>query len=84
VLKHGPAKPASPPAATLQHGARRFKLGYRPGLTVFGTNPLAPPDELPQVPITLTLVGGLVRHLGSLELTVTAITVLKPFRPWVA
>lgn len=42
---------------------RRIREGYRVDLTAFGIDPLsAPPDELAEAPIRLTLVDGRVVH----------------------
>ncbi|RFS87319.1 amidohydrolase [Actinomadura spongiicola] len=43
--------------------AGRVREGYRADLTVFGGDPLAtPPDDLPDVPVLLTVVDGRVVH----------------------
>ncbi len=45
--------------------AGRVGAGYRADLTVFGLDPLAaPPDELAEAPIALTVTDGQVRHHG--------------------
>ncbi|QXJ24399.1 amidohydrolase [Actinomadura graeca] len=46
-----------------EHLAGRIREGLRADLTVFGGDPLAtPPDELPDLPVTMTVLGGRVVH----------------------
>jgi predicted amidohydrolase YtcJ len=50
-------------ATQQEHVAGRIAPGYRADLTAFTLDPLtAPPDELAQAPIRLTMVDGAVTH----------------------
>ncbi|MFC1410854.1 amidohydrolase [Streptacidiphilus sp. N1-12] len=47
------------------HHAGRIAPGHRADLTAFGLDPLtAPPDELAEAPIRLTMVDGVTTHRG--------------------
>ena len=50
-------------AASAEHVSGRIAPGYRADLTAFAASPLqTPPADLPDVPITLTTVDGIIRH----------------------
>lgn len=50
-------------AASAEHDTGRIAPGYRADLTAFAASPLkTPAAELPDVPITLTTVDGIIRH----------------------
>jgi predicted amidohydrolase YtcJ len=50
-------------AASAEHDSGRISPGYRADLTAFAASPLhTPPADLPDVPITLTTVDGIVRY----------------------
>lgn len=50
-------------AASAEHASGRIAPGYRADLTAFAASPLrTPPADLPDVPITLTTVDGIIRH----------------------
>jgi predicted amidohydrolase YtcJ len=52
-------------AASAGHLSGRIATGYRADLTAFGASPLhTPAADLPDVPITLTVVDGTIRHRG--------------------
>lgn len=50
-------------AASAEHVSGRIAPGCRADLTAFAASPLqTPPADLPDVPITLTTVDGIIRH----------------------
>lgn len=52
-------------AASAGHLNGRIATGYRADLTAFAASPLhTPAADLPEVPITLTVVDGTIRHRG--------------------
>ncbi len=48
--------------------AGRIAPGYRADLTAFGVDPVtAPPDELADAPVRLTMVGGSLTHIAAVR-----------------
>jgi predicted amidohydrolase YtcJ len=53
-------------AAGEESVAGRIRVGYRADLTAFASDPVAcEPDELPELPVTLTVVDGAIVHRAS-------------------
>jgi predicted amidohydrolase YtcJ len=50
-------------AASAEHHSGRIAPGYRANLTAFAASPLrTPAADLPGIPVTLTVVDGIIRH----------------------
>jgi predicted amidohydrolase YtcJ len=53
-------------AAGEESVAGRIRVGYRADLTAFASDPVAcDPDELPELPVTLTVVDGAIVHRAA-------------------
>ena len=53
-------------AASAGHLGGRIAAGYRADLTAFAASPLSTPAaDLPGVPVTLTMVDGIIRHRAT-------------------